>query len=95
MKLSKGKSLLVATCVTAAAGVLPLVAAAPASASASSCRAYVAAMNYDIGPKVKRACNQGRIVSPLGNKIMNPACYSLLVQAGVSGGIASVACNRA
>lgn len=86
---------LTALSVAAAAGAVPLVMAAPASATTAECRSYVAWIGYDVGPKVTAACEQHHILLPLGAKAANPACYTALVRAGLKADEADRACKYA
>ncbi|MFF6811006.1 hypothetical protein ACFZAG_14110 [Streptomyces sp. NPDC012403] len=53
----KLKRVMTAVCVTAAAGVLPLIAATPASAYGPSyCERYLASKEYIVGSGVKASC---------------------------------------
>ncbi|MET9404922.1 hypothetical protein ABZX90_03880 [Streptomyces sp. NPDC002935] len=81
--------------VAAAAGVVPLVMAAPASATTAECRSYVAWIGYNVGPKVTAACEHHHITTPLGGRVANPACYVALVNAGLKADEADSACRRA
>lgn len=89
MKLLSTKRLLAAASVVAAAGVVPLVTAAPAHASAATCRSYLAQW-YTVGPKVTAACNQD---GPLS--LASPVCINALVVIDVTFERANTACKKA
>jgi hypothetical protein len=80
--------------VVAAAGVMPLITATPASAAQSTCVNYVGSKGYLIGPKVRFACSAGAIDMGV-KKIPNPVCTTRLLKAGVVLTVASPACLRA
>ena len=93
MKLRRA---LAALSVVATVGVVPLVAASPASATAPDCRAYLARVGYNVGPKVTEACEYGAFRSPVGTgKIPNPNCLTRLRTIGVTGDHSLTACKRA
>ncbi|MEU5506237.1 hypothetical protein [Streptomyces fungicidicus] len=84
----KMKRVLTALAVTAAAGVLPLAAATPASAYGPSyCEKYIASKGYLVGPKVKGACNYA------GHAATAPLCSSGLINSGVRDNHAIQACR--
>ncbi|WP_432139922.1 MULTISPECIES: hypothetical protein [unclassified Streptomyces] len=85
------KRALVAASVVAAAGVLPMVSAAPASAAPSTCVNYIASKGYLVGPKVRAACQNTRVLG----KSPNPYCLVGLSKIGVKWDDAVAACNRA
>ncbi|GGV44558.1 hypothetical protein GCM10010245_69720 [Streptomyces spectabilis] len=86
---------MVAVGVTLAAGVIPMVTAGSASAaSGAGCRAYLAAKNYDVGPKAKKACSYPAIDLGL-TKIESPSCVRRLVAIRVKYDDAKQACLRA
>ncbi|MEU1461518.1 hypothetical protein ABZ467_12645 [Streptomyces sp. NPDC005727] len=79
----------------AAAAALPIMAAAPASATQGACANYVGSHGYLVGPKVKAACSHGALFSGV-IKAPNPACVLELTRAGVSkGDVVQNACMRA
>jgi hypothetical protein len=90
MKLLKVKRLVAAATVVAAAGIAPVVTAAPASADQIDCVTYLKNRGYVIGTKVRAACSIGRI--PGG---ANPVCLSDLVVIGVKLEHANGACRLA
>jgi len=94
MKLRKVRTGLLGLTVVAAAGAVPLLAAAPASATSPDCRAYLVRVGYDVGPKVTAACENAAIEVP-GKNHPNPFCVDALVRAGVRNGHAAEACSRA
>jgi hypothetical protein len=87
----KLKRALTALSVIAAAGVVPLVTAAPAQADQIDCVNYLSSKGYQIGPRVRSACSIA--AWPLG--VANPACVSLLVNIQVTLSHAGSACKRA
>lgn len=90
----KMKRAVLALCVTAAAGAVPLVAASTAHADQISCVNYVASHGYTAGPKVRAACNHGAITSVPGT-IANPHCLTRLAAINVRLSVANPACLRA
>ncbi|MFE6423112.1 hypothetical protein ACFVN4_32090 [Streptomyces rochei] len=97
MKTLKVTRLLSTAGVTAAAVLIPIAAAAPASAATgySGCKNYVAWNGYLVGPKVSAACSNKAINMPVGGWIANPLCVTQLIKAGVNSTVASQACVRA
>jgi hypothetical protein len=75
--------------VVAAAGVVPLVTAAPAQADQIDCVNYLRGKGYDIGPRVRNACDN---VESLADKI---TCQTSLIGIGVRANHALEACVRA
>lgn len=57
MKLLKAKRLVAAASVVAAAGIVPVITATPASADQVDCVTFLKNRNYIIGAKVRAACN--------------------------------------
>lgn len=94
MKFQKMKRAVTAASVVAAAGVLPLIVASPASATQSACTNYVATHGYFAGPKVKAACGHGAIDTGIG-KMANPACILGLANLNVKNEVSVPACQRA
>lgn len=93
---AKAQRAFTAVCVAVAASVIPLVAAAPASANGpDSCISYLKAQRdakgkplYVIGPKVKASCAYaGRFGMEL------QYCIAGLTNAGVRQGHAATACR--
>ncbi|MER6032445.1 hypothetical protein ABT133_00775 [Streptomyces sp. NPDC001835] len=79
----------------AAAVALPVMAAAPASATQGACANYVRSHGYLVGPKVKAACSHGALFSGV-IKVPNAACILGLTRAGVNKGeVVQNACMRA
>ncbi|MFE6423113.1 hypothetical protein ACR31U_12660 [Streptomyces rochei] len=97
MKTLKVTRLLSAAGVTAAAVLIPIAAAAPASAATgySGCKTWVGMHGYTVGPKVSAACSNKAINMPVGGWIANPLCVTQLIKAGVNSTVASQACVRA
>lgn len=98
MKSMKVSRVLAALGVAAAATLVPIATAAPASASASmysGCLNYVKSKGYVVGPKVYAACSHQALNTGLGVWIHNPACLSGLVNIGVTSTVAVEACKRA
>jgi hypothetical protein len=94
MNLRKVRTSLLGLAVVATAGVVPLLTAAPASATSPDCRAYLTRVGYDVGPKVTAACENAAIEVP-GKNHPNPFCFEALVRIGVTSGHAAEACSRA
>jgi uncharacterized membrane protein len=94
MRLRSMKPALSAVGVVAAAGVMPLVTATPASADQVSCANYVGSKGYAVGPKVRSACSAGAISTGV-MKVPNPYCMTRLLKAGVDQSVANAACLRA
>lgn len=80
--------------VVTAAGIVPLVTAAPAHASQARCVNYLGNQGYLIGPRVRAACDYAALSSGV-IKLPNPYCVTGLVNIGVRSGDASTACKRA
>ncbi|MGI5394920.1 hypothetical protein [Streptomyces sp. CA-251251] len=97
MKVLKATRLLSAAGVTVAAVLIPVAAAAPASAATgySGCKNYVAWNGYAVGPKVSAACANKALKTPLGDWYGNPFCITGLIKAGVDQTAANGACVRA
>jgi hypothetical protein len=87
----KFRSALTAITLTAATLAIPVVTAAPAQASPSSCEQYLKSAGYIVGPKVQHACFAGGPVTGSGFWL----CYAELAKIGVRDGHASAACNKA
>ncbi|MFH8836467.1 hypothetical protein [Streptomyces sp. NPDC017868] len=85
---SKIQRALVAACMTGAASILPVAAAAPAQASIIDCQNYLHYKGYLVGPKVTRGCGYGLYWEWT-------FCYANLVAAGVKQDHATTACNLA
>jgi hypothetical protein len=83
------KRALAAVSVIAAAGVVPIVTAAPASADISLCKSYLSKW-YTVGPKVTKACTRG---SYDGSGVSD--CSNQLVAIGVTRSRANNACSYA
>ncbi|MDG5807757.1 hypothetical protein P9869_34920 [Streptomyces ossamyceticus] len=94
MKAMKIKRVLAAMGVVAAAGIVPLVTAAPAHASQTQCVNYLRDKHYVIGPRVRAACDYGAIFSGAA-KLPNPYCLTGLANIGVRSANASIACKLA
>ncbi|OXS33062.1 hypothetical protein CHR28_22385 [Streptomyces sp. XY006] len=94
MKLQRTKRLLSVASVVAAAGVLPLISATPASADQGACTKYLANKGYLVGPKVKSACANPALHTPLG-VVPDFDCTHGLRVAGVKDQHAIDACKRA
>ncbi|CAL9444330.1 hypothetical protein [Streptomyces sp. enrichment culture] len=75
--------------VVAAAGVVPLMTAAPAQADQIDCVEYLRGKGYEIGPRVRAACDTD---GSMGGTIW---CNTSLIALGVRGSHASAACSRA
>ncbi|MGI5394919.1 hypothetical protein [Streptomyces sp. CA-251251] len=97
MKALKATRLLSVAGVTAAAVLIPVAAAAPASAATgySGCKTWVGMHGYTVGPKVSGACANKALKTPLGDWYGNPFCITGLIKAGVDQTIANGACARA
>lgn len=85
----KMKRALAAAGLTVAATVVPLVTAAPAEASAATCRSYLSQW-YTVGPGVTAACN---LDGPATTA--HPVCLTKLVFLGVTQSRAGTACLKA
>ncbi|MFC7305540.1 hypothetical protein ACFQVC_15075 [Streptomyces monticola] len=83
------KRLLAAVGVTAAAGVVPVVAAAPAQADQMDCAQYLKGAGYVVGSKAKGACRVGS----QGGPVNWMGCDARLVTIGVSSAHSTRACN--
>ena len=94
MKATKIKRALAAISVVAAAGIVPLVTAAPAHASQARCVNYLGNQGYVIGPRVRTARSYGAIFSPPATT-PNPNCLLRLIEIRVSSAHAQTACSRA
>ncbi|MFE7766523.1 hypothetical protein [Streptomyces sp. NPDC057438] len=94
MKAMKLRRAVAVMSVVAAAGVVPLVTAAPAHASQARCVNYLGNHGYVIGPRVRAACSYGAIFSPPATT-PNPNCLLRLIEIRVSNAHAQVACSRA
>ncbi|WP_266382827.1 hypothetical protein [Streptomyces canus] len=90
MKLLKAKRLVAAASVVAAAGIVPVITATPASADQVDCVTFLKNRNYIIGAKVRAACNIKHL--PVG---ANPVCLADLVVIGVTADHANRACRLA
>lgn len=77
--------------VVTAAGIVPLVTAAPAHASQARCVNYLGNQGYLIGPRVREACSYEALTGGLPN----PNCVLRLTRIGVSGPHMQTACGRA
>ncbi len=92
----KTKRVLATVAVTVAAGVLPLVAAAPAHADLADCAAYLHHRDYVVGPKVKHACGWPATHAPAPwGDIPSPQCLVELKAINVKEAHAVAACKRA
>ncbi|GHG82089.1 hypothetical protein GCM10017674_03440 [Streptomyces gardneri] len=80
--------MLVAACIAAAAGILPVAAAAPAQATTIQCLTWLDFKGYIVGPKVRTACGY---TSDVGWGF----CVAGLVNAGVRQTDAITACDLA
>ncbi|WP_141689591.1 hypothetical protein [Streptomyces sp. DI166] len=80
--------------VVAVAGMLPILAASPASATQSACTNYVATHGYFAGPKVKAACSHG-VIDMGVSKVPNPLCITGLASLNVASAVSVPACKRA
>ncbi|MGW0903703.1 hypothetical protein [Streptomyces sp. NPDC002853] len=94
MKALNVKRLLVAASMVAGVVAVPVAAAAPASATAWDCRAWVKNHGYTVGPKVTKACDaaakgKGTPSSPF----YVGKCKVALMAAGVRESIVSDACR--
>lgn len=88
------KQAMVALGTTAAATLMPVVTATPASAAYVSCLQYVDDHGYIVGPRVRAACDH-RALKVGTVWFGNAACITGLVQIGVESGVAQGACKRA
>ncbi|WP_147986454.1 hypothetical protein [Streptomyces sp. t39] len=80
--------------VIAASVSVPLAAASPASAAYTACLQYISDSGYQVGPKVRSACNhKATRVGPLW--VANLNCVNKLVAARVTALEATNACIRA
>ncbi|MFE1106408.1 hypothetical protein ACFW5U_11105 [Streptomyces rochei] len=96
MKAPKVTRLLSAAGLTAAAILIPVAAAAPASAATgySGCKNWVSWNGYVVGPKVSSACANKALDMAIG-WAPNPFCITGLIKAGVDSSVANGACVRA
>ncbi|MFF0185797.1 hypothetical protein [Streptomyces sp. NPDC005244] len=90
MKSQKVRRISMVASVVAALGVVPLVAASPASATVKQCTGVVSHAGYVVGPKVKTACGWPHV----GGQA-NAMCLQKLMLAGVRYEVANTACQRA
>ncbi len=93
MKALNVTRLLSAAGITAAAVLIPVAAAAPASAY-SGCDNWVAWNGYQVGPKVSAACDK-KALQIVAGWTPNPLCLDGLIKAGVDTSTATGACTRA
>ncbi|WP_138959725.1 hypothetical protein [Streptomyces sp. YIM 121038] len=84
----KIKYALAAAGVTAAVSIVPLVAAAPASAKAWDCMSYLDHKGYKVGTKVRSACTTGASSNP----VHHGQCALILTVAGVKSAHGTEAC---
>ncbi|MEU6460669.1 hypothetical protein [Streptomyces sp. NPDC046976] len=94
MTFQKAKRMAAAAGVVIAAGALPILVAAPASATQSACTNYVAGHGHLAGSKVKAACEHGAIDTGIG-KMANPVCVTDLAQLNVKSDVSTPACKLA
>lgn len=88
MKMPKMKRVLVAVCMTAGVGAVPLVTATAAHADQVSCVNAVKSYGYNVGPKVRSACSNHGVTG-------YQKCIQKLVNAGVRFEHAVPSCNKA
>ncbi len=95
MKALNVTRLLSAAGITAAAVLIPVAAAAPASAVGySGCKTWVGLNGYTVGPKVSAACDK-KALQIVAGWTPNPLCLDGLIKAGVDTSTATEACTRA
>ncbi len=83
------QSFVVTAGLLVSAVAIPVATAAPADATAKSCRSYLQSKGYIVGPKVKNICketNSGWEVGP---------CIVALHDLGVKESLAEKACRKA
>ncbi|TGB08117.1 hypothetical protein [Streptomyces sp. MZ04] len=85
------KRVLVAASIAAAAAVVPIVTAAPASATPLECINYLEHQGYPVGPKVINSCKNG----DSGSVVIRQSCPVTLVSFGVKSNHAATACRAA
>ncbi|MFE0131598.1 hypothetical protein ACFWY6_08465 [Streptomyces sp. NPDC059037] len=91
MKSLNAKRVLVAASMTAAAAVVPIVTAAPASATPIECVTYLKHEGYSIGSKAINSCKNG----DSGSAVIRQSCPVTLVTFGVKPNHAATACRAA
>lgn len=89
MKMPGMRRVIAAVSVTAAAGVLPLLAATPASAHRFDCYQYVMDAGYKVGPKVMAACDNRSFQG-----LPSTACLSGLSKLKIQWVVYFEACKR-
>jgi len=82
----KARRALATAFVTVAAGLLPMVASAPAQASSVDCMQYLSDRGYIVGPKVRSVCNKG-------DWDQMPLCPGRFISMGINGNHAYTACG--
>ncbi|NXY95665.1 hypothetical protein HYE82_14950 [Streptomyces sp. BR123] len=88
--MTKARRMMGILAATAAAGVLPVLAASPAQASYVDCTTYMSSLGYIVGPTVQDACSNGE-----NGFIGEQVCFNLLIQVGVKWDDATEACSQA
>ncbi|MGW6062492.1 hypothetical protein [Streptomyces sp. NPDC055189] len=91
MKSLNVKRVLVAASMVAAAAVVPVVTATPASATPVDCMNYLERFDYNVGAKSRAACKNG----DSGSSVIRQSCPITLVTLGVKSNIAATACRAA